>query len=71
MSDVLTVPQLDAEQAERVCASLRSWAPTLVDFYRALLDSGAAPDLATGLTMGWWEATLSAGYEAGRRYDDD
>lgn len=69
MDDTITVPQLSPEAAEQVCAALRSWAPSLVDFYRALLDSGAPPDLASGVTQGFWEATLAAGYDAGR-FDD-
>lgn len=66
--EAVTIPQLSPDQSEQVCAALRSWAPVLHDFYRSCLDIGTPPDLASGVVQGFWEATLAAGYDAGR-YD--
>lgn len=67
LAESLSLPtQLDPSQAESVCAALRTWAPVLVDFYRAVLDSNGPPDLASGVVVSFWEQTVAAGYEAGR-----
>ena len=66
MDETITVPQLDPEQAEMICSALRTWAPVLVDFYQAVLSCGSSPELASGVTVSFWEQTVAAGYEAGR-----
>jgi len=70
MNETITVPALSLDESEAVCAALRTWAPPLADFYRALIDSGAPPDLATALTNTWFQETLTAGY-ALPNIDDD
>ena len=59
----LTLPKLDPEAAENICGALRSWAPILHDFYRAMLDLGAPESLASGVVLSFFETTLAAGYE--------
>lgn len=66
----LELAKLSPEAAEGVCSALRTWAPVLADFYRALLDSGTPPDLATQATTEFFTQMLAASW-AEDRYTDD
>lgn len=69
MEHELTLMKLDPDGAENICSALRSWAPVIQDFYRALIDVGAPPDLASGVALSFFEQVTAASF-ALPDYDD-
>ncbi len=64
MDDTITIPELTPDQQDAVSRALATWVVPLRDFYRNLVAMDVPADLANGLAISFWEATLAAGYAA-------